>query len=422
MIVPSIDLQGGQTVQLVGGETPAIEAGDPRPLAERFSRVGEIAVIDLDAALGQGDHAEMIRDLCTRHRCRVGGGIRDVETARAWLDAGAAKIILGTAATPEILSQLPRDRVIAALDARDGEVVVRGWTERTGASIEERMAALRPHVGGFLITFVEREGRMQGTAWDRIEPLVKAAGDARITFAGGITTAEEIGRLDALGADAQVGMALYTGKLDLAEAFTAPLRSDREDGLWATVVVDEADRALGLCWSDLESVRTSLEEGIGAYHSRTRGLWRKGATSGAVQRLRRIDVDCDRDALRFQVTQAGPGFCHEATTSCWGDLHGIPGLYSRLKSRAEAAPEGSYTHRLLHDGALLESKLREEIDELIEANTPEHTAEEAADVLYFTLVRLVAAGVSLDKVQSALDRRRLKVSRRPGNAKPERSR
>ncbi|MDA0951393.1 MAG: HisA/HisF-related TIM barrel protein, partial [Proteobacteria bacterium] len=163
MIIPSIDLMGGQAVQLIGGKERAIEAGDPRPIAERFRLAGEIAVIDLDAALGQGDNRALIEELVKLAPCRVGGGIRDVETAIRWLDAGAAKVILGTAAKPEILRELPRERVIAALDAVEGEVVTHGWTTRTGASIDDRMAELAPYVGGFLVTFVEREGRMQGT-------------------------------------------------------------------------------------------------------------------------------------------------------------------------------------------------------------------------------------------------------------------
>ena len=139
MIIPSIDILGGQTVQLVGGREHALDAGDPRPIARRFAVAGEVAVVDLDAAIGSGSNTALIRDLLALAPCRVGGGIRDVATAIEWLDAGAAKVVLGTAATPEVLRELPRERVVAALDARDGEVVVRGWREGTGDSILERM-------------------------------------------------------------------------------------------------------------------------------------------------------------------------------------------------------------------------------------------------------------------------------------------
>jgi phosphoribosylformimino-5-aminoimidazole carboxamide ribonucleotide (ProFAR) isomerase/phosphoribosyl-AMP cyclohydrolase len=318
MIVPSIDLLNGQAVQLVGGEKMAINAGDPRPLAERFALVGEIAVIDLDAALGQGSNAGVIRELTQQYACRVGGGIRDYRSAMSWLDAGAEKIILGTAARAELLSRLPRERVIAALDARHGQVVVEGWRQGTGVRIEKRLAELAGLVGGFLVTFVEREGKMQGIDLDRVQAVVQAAGGTAVTVAGGVTTTEEIAAIDRLGADAQVGMALYSGVLDLAEALVAPLRSDRADGLWPTVVTDQANQALGLVYSDLESVRVALDKRCGAYHSRSRGLWIKGQTSGQTQELVRIDLDCDRDALRFCVRQQGSGFCHKGTRTCFG--------------------------------------------------------------------------------------------------------
>ena len=418
MIIPSIDLLGGSTVQLVGGEEQALDAGDPAPLLERFSRVGEVAVIDLDAARGEGSNAERIERLCAQAPCRVGGGIRDVETARRWLDAGAVQIVIGTAARPELLRELPPERVQVALDARDGEVVVEGWRKGTGTTIEERMRELEGLAGGYLVTFVEREGRMGGIDLERVEAVVRAAGDARVTVAGGVTTPEEVAAIDRLGADAQVGMALYTGRMDLVDAFLAPFSSDRPDGLWPTVVTDARGVALGLAYSDRESVRTAIEDGVGAYHSRKRGLWVKGRSSGATQRLFRIDPDCDRDALRFSVEQAGAGFCHRGTRTCFGPDGGIGALARLLAQRADEAPEGSYTRRLFDDPGLLRSKLVEEAGELADAATPTEVAWEAADVLYFALVACARAGVDLSAVETELDRRSRKVTRRPGDAKP----
>jgi phosphoribosyl-AMP cyclohydrolase / phosphoribosyl-ATP pyrophosphohydrolase len=412
MIVPSIDLQDGQAVQLIGGETKALDAGDPRPIARQYGRVGEIAVVDLDAALGRGSNAPVVEELVALAPCRVGGGIRSVEAAIAWLDRGALSIVLGTAARPEILQALPRERVIAALDARHGEVVVEGWRKGTGRGVLERIAELRDLVGGFLVTFVEREGRLAGTDLDFAKKIREAAGDVAVTIAGGITTAEEVAALDRLGCDAQVGMALYKGQLGLAEAFAAPLASDRADGLWPTVVVDERGTALGLVYSDLESLRAALEEGEGIYHSRSRGLWRKGATSGAVQELLRIDADCDRDCLRFTVRQQPPGFCHRDTRTCWGPDRGLGELARRLATRRQGAPPGSYTAKLFEDPALLGAKLREEAQELAEAAERDHVIHEAADVLYFTLATLARHGVELAEVEAALDRRALKVTRR----------
>ena len=413
MIVPSIDLQGGQTVQLVGGAEKAIDAGDPAPIAERFSLAGEIAVIDLDAAMRKGSNAGLIEGLLPRFACRVGGGIRDVETAVRWLDQGARKVILGTAAKPEILSRLPRERVIAALDARHGEVVVEGWQEGTGRGILERIAELKPYAGGFLVTFVELEGRMGGTNLELAKAVVDAAGkDCKVTIAGGVTTAEEIAALDAIGADAQVGMALYTGRLDLADAIMAPLVTDRPDGLYPTVVVDERGVCLGLVYSSQESIREAVRRRMGIYQSRSRGLWVKGETSGATQELLRIDLDCDRDGPRFVVRQAGAGFCHLDTRTCWGEDAGLGKLARTLAERRERAPEGSYTARLFADSALLGAKLREEADELARAATRDEVIWEAADALYFTLARLAAEGIELAEVEAHLDHRALKVTRR----------
>jgi phosphoribosyl-AMP cyclohydrolase / phosphoribosyl-ATP pyrophosphohydrolase len=412
MIIPSIDLQDGQAVQLIGGETKALDAGDPRPLARRFGLIGEIAVVDLDAALGQGSNAAVLEELIDLAACRVGGGIRDAAGATGWLDRGAHKVVLGTAARPEILRALPRERVIAALDARHGEVVVEGWRKRTGQGVLERIAELRDLAGGFLVTFVEREGRLAGTDLAFAKEIRAAAGDAGVTIAGGITTAEEVGALDRLGCGAQVGMALYTGRLGLAEAFTAALRSDRPDGLWPTVVVDERGVALGFCHSDLESLRAALERGQGVYHSRSRGLWIKGATSGATQELVGIDADCDRDCLRFTVRQQPPGFCHLATRTCWGEDSGLGELARRLAERKVAAPEGSYTARLLADPDLLAAKLREEATELAEAADRAAAIHEAADLLYFTLATLARHDIDLVEVERALTRRALKVTRR----------
>jgi len=420
MLIPSIDILGGRVVQLVGGdpEDVKVDAGDPLAMAERLAVLGEVAVIDLDAALGRGSNEAVIREIARRHPVRVGGGIRSAEAARGWLDAGAQRVILGTAARREILERLPRERVIAALDARNDVIVVEGWRRGTGAGVLDRIAELRKLVDGFLVTFVELEGRMGGTDLGRARAIVAAAEWARVTIAGGVTTAAEIAALDALGADAQVGMAIYTGALDPADALGAVLRSDRADGLWPTVVCDEAGAALGLVYSSAESLRAAVAERRGVYHSRSRGgLWRKGESSGDTQDLVRIEVDCDRDALRFTVRQRGRGFCHTGTRTCFGEGRGLHSLARRLAEPAERRDAGSYTTRLLRDPALLASKLREEAAELCEARSAEEVAHEAADVIYFTLARLAAASVPLEAVERELDRRALKVSRRPGDAK-----
>ena len=414
MIIPSIDLVGGRAVQLIGGETEAIDAGDPRPILAKFSIAGEVAVIDIDAARAEGSNSELISELCGQALIRVGGGIRDVETAINWLDRGAARVILGTAATPEILSQLPPERVIVALDSRDGVLVTNGWRHSTGASVMDHIRELRSLCGGFLVTFVELEGQMAGTDLERARSIIEAARDTPVTIAGGVTTTDEISDLDRMGADAQVGMALYSGRMILSEAIAAVLTSERADGLWPTVVVDERGIALGLAWSSADSLKQAVERRQGIYQSRSRGLWEKGATSGSTQELLRVDIDCDRDAIRFTVRQDGAGFCHLGTRSCWGEDHGIGRLSRRLTQIVDGPPpEGSNTARLLNDPDLLRAKLREEANELAQAESGEDVIAEAADILYFTLVKAAASGVGVADIEDELDRRALRLRRRP---------
>lgn len=405
MIIPSIDIMNGRAVQLRQGRDLVLDGGAPLELVERFGRVGEVAVIDLDAAFGTGSNEELIAELCRRARCRVGGGIRTAEAALSWLERGAAKVILGTAARPEILRRLPRDRVIAALDARDGDVVVDGWRTRTGTRLDDAMVELRDLVDEFLVTFVEREGELGGTDLDRAASVVDLARAARVTIAGGITTTEEIAALDARGADAQTGMALYTGRLDLTDAFAAPLKSDRDDGLFATLVCDPTGVALGLAWSDRDSLAEVIDTGRGVYRSRKRGCWEKGATSGATQRVLGIDVDCDRDVLRFRVEQAAPGFCHSGSWSCFGGAQGLAALEGRLRDRLASADERSFTRALAADRSRLAAKLVEEAGELGSAASSDEVVWEAADLAYLATVALARESRTWSDVAAELDRR-----------------
>ncbi|KAK4659575.1 trifunctional histidinol dehydrogenase [Podospora pseudocomata] len=206
------------------------------------------------------------------------------------------------------------------------------------------------------------------------------------------------------------------GKLAVPKILAASWKSDRADGLIPTVVVDEHDTALGLVYSSEESVGEALRTQTGVYQSRKRGLWYKGASSGDTQELVRISLDCDNDALKFVVRQKGR-FCHLEQSGCFGDLKGIKKLEQTLVSRKRFAPQGSYTARLFSDEKLLRAKIMEEAEELCDAKTAEEVAFEAADLIYFAMARVVAAGVSLADVEKSLDAKSFKVKRRQGDAK-----
>jgi len=207
----------------------------------------------------------------------------------------------------------------------------------------------------------------------------------------------------------------------LGLSYAACLKTDRPDGLYATVVCTRNNEALGLVYSSKESIIAALECGRGVYWSRSRGgLWRKGDTSGRHQTLHKIDADCDADALRFMVTQHGEdtkAFCHLDALTCWGEPNGVRHLERTLAQRLVDAPAGSYTKRLFDDDELLRDKLVEEAEELSEAKTKQHVAEELADVLYFSMVKAVKFGVSIDDAVAELDKRAKKVTRRKGDSK-----
>lgn len=224
MLIPSIDLQNGHVVQLIQGETLAIRADDAEPWIAKFSSFPRVQLIDLDAAMGRGDNTALVAEICRRLPCRVGGGIRSIERAQAVLDAGAHAVIASSALFRDgavdvafagrLAEAIGADRVIAAVDSRGGRVAIHGWKTVLPITAADAVRALEPYCSEFLYTHVDTEGLMQGTDVDAIL-AVRRATARRVTAAGGITTWDDIDRLDAAGVDAVVGMAIYTGRLPL---------------------------------------------------------------------------------------------------------------------------------------------------------------------------------------------------------------
>ncbi|HEY7333291.1 MAG TPA: 1-(5-phosphoribosyl)-5-[(5-phosphoribosylamino)methylideneamino] imidazole-4-carboxamide isomerase [Bryobacteraceae bacterium] len=219
MIIPCIDLMDGKVVQLVQGRDKALEGDEPLEMLRRFAAFPEIQVIDLNAAIGNGENSDIIESLASGARCRVGGGVRTPERARRLIEQGAHRLIIGTAAfTPAleaIAAAVGPEKIVVALDSKDGKIVVKGWREATDFTAEHVISRLEPFCSGFLCTYVDKEGMMQGTDLDWFRRL-RAATSHELTAAGGITTMEDIRELHALGVHAALGMAIYTGRLDIA--------------------------------------------------------------------------------------------------------------------------------------------------------------------------------------------------------------
>ena len=224
MIIPCIDLQDGKVVHLIQGRKKALEGAPPLEMLERFKGFPVIQVIDLDAAMGKGLNLEIVRELASRARTRVGGGVRTAARARELVDAGAERVIVGTAAfsgnaiNEDLLNEIDRavgrEKVLLALDSKHGKIVVKGWSEAVDLTAEQVIRRLEPFCGGFLCTYVDKEGMLEGTdlAWYR---RLRQATNHEITAAGGITTIEEIQELTQMNIHAALGMAIYTGRLDL---------------------------------------------------------------------------------------------------------------------------------------------------------------------------------------------------------------
>jgi len=226
MLIPAIDLKDGAVVQLVQGERLAISDSDVFRWVRRFEHYPKVQVIDLDAAMGTGDNLALVRQIAGALSCRVGGGIRSVERAQDVLAAGARQIIAGSSLFKDgrpdldfakrLADAVGPERVIAAVDSRGGHVVIHGWKTPLPLTATEAVRALEPYCGEFLYTHVDTEGLMGGTSFEAIR-AVRQATARRVAAAGGITTQQEIDDLDALGVDAVVGMALYTGKLHVPD-------------------------------------------------------------------------------------------------------------------------------------------------------------------------------------------------------------
>jgi phosphoribosylformimino-5-aminoimidazole carboxamide ribonucleotide (ProFAR) isomerase len=218
MIIPCIDLMAGKVVQLVQGREKFLELPDPLAVLEKFAAYPQIQVIDLDGALGRGDHSDIIAELCKRKLCRVGGGIRTVEKALRVVQGGANKVIVGSSAfTPSginseflrsLLAAVPREKLMVAVDCLADRVAIRGWRETLPLTSAQALAQLEPYCSEFLCTYIDAEGKLQGTnlAWFR---SLRSVTQLPITAAGGITTDAEMNALEEMGMNAALGMAIY---------------------------------------------------------------------------------------------------------------------------------------------------------------------------------------------------------------------
>jgi len=228
MLIPCIDLQGGQAVQLVHGKKRELTVADVFGLLQKFKSYSWLHLIDLDAAMGEGANDDLVRKLCARARedfrmkVRVGGGIRTISRAQEVAGWGASQIILGSAAfhngrpnlrfLRQLTKEISRKQIIIALDTAREKITIQGWRKRLALQAEDVMSQLEPFCAGFLCTDVDREGTMAGANLNWFRKL-RGATSHPIIAAGGIKTQREIAALREIGMDAAVGMAMYKNRL-----------------------------------------------------------------------------------------------------------------------------------------------------------------------------------------------------------------
>jgi phosphoribosyl-AMP cyclohydrolase / phosphoribosyl-ATP pyrophosphohydrolase len=428
MVIASIDLKDGHVVQLKNGKTLMLQRDDADALIADFNVYGEVAVIDLDAALGNCDekgdtvNTPLLTSLLRRGNVRTGGGIRDVKRAKELICQGAEKIIIGSAAwkkepkpgepvlniefLEELAKAVGKQRIIISVDAINGNIAVKGWTETIDVPLIEGAKLAEQYCSELLFTCVEKEGCMKGTDMRLVQELRNAV-KCRVVAAGGVSSAAEISNLEKLGCDVQLGMALYTGAVSLKDAFVACLNWDKVP-IIPVIAQSVNGQVLMLGYASRESFKKTFETKKLTFWSRTRStLWTKGETSGHYLEVVKLRADCDRDTVLATVIPHG-GVCHTGSFTCFGsdpdEVSSAGRLYDVIADRFANPKPGSYTATL--DDKRVREKVEEEADELCnEAKTKQDVIWEAADLFYFMSVLMYKEGVTWKDVYDELDKR-----------------
>ena len=432
MVISSIDLKDGHVVQLKNGKDLVLSRDDSDALISDFNKFGEVAIIDLDAALrntdekGNTPNTKLLKSLLRKGNVRVGGGIRDVKKAKELISLGAEKVIIGSAAwnanrkdsdpilntefLDELVNAIGKQRIIISVDAINGKIAVKGWTETVNISLIEGAKEAEKYASELLFTCVEKEGCMQGTDMNLVKQLRENV-SCRVVAAGGVNSLEQIVELEKLHCDVQLGMALYKGEVKLNEAFVECLDWEKVDGMIPVIAQSVNGEVLMMGYSNKEALYKSFETGNLTFFSRTRNaLWTKGETSGHFLKLCKVRADCDRDTILATVIPNG-GACHTGSWTCFtsecDEKSSMERLYATIAERFANPRPGSYTATLTDKR--VREKIMEEAEEFTdEAETREDDIWEASDLLYFISVLMYRQNITWQDIYDELDKRHKK--------------
>ena len=460
-VIPCLDVSNGRVVKGVSFESLR-DAGDPVEAAARYEAEGadEVAFLDIAAAHEKrgtlvelvGRVAEVLSIPFT-----VGGGVRSVEDADALLKAGADRVTVNTAAVedPSLITRLSEQFgaqcVVVAIDGKrlrdpSGLSVMRVTTHGGRRPVDRTVtswaaAAVAAGAGEILLTSVDADGTQAGFDLEMLR-AVRSVVDVPVVASGGAGRLEDFAKAVLIGgADAVLAASVFHDRVFTVGAVKeamrraglvvrpAPARARTllprydENGLVPVIMRDVATgKVLTLAWANADAIAKTRETGLAHFYSRSRkALWRKGETSGNVQRLAGISLDCDDDAVLYDVRPSGPA-CHTGAESCFSRVESFdsPGavadgldlteLFAVVRNRKEAPVAGSYTNRLFDDGvARIAQKVGEEAVETALASVTgdgNALAGEAADLLYHLAVLLTARGVAPGDVAAKLAERR----------------
>ena len=429
MVISSIDLKDGHVVQLKNGKELVLQRDDADALIKEFDKYGEVAVIDLDAAMGhtnpKGDtvNTPLLKSLLRKGNVRTGGGVRSVKRAKLLISLGAEKVIVGSSAWKknpenntevlnteffeELADAIGKQRIIIGVDALNGKIAVKGWTETIDVPLVEGAKLAEKYCSELLFTCVEKEGCMQGTNLEMAKELRNAV-NCRVVVAGGVSSEDEIETLEKMHCDVQLGMALYTEKVSLKNSFIRCLDWEKTNEMMPVIAQDFRSReVLMMGFANKEAVEKSFDTGKLTFFSRTRNsLWTKGETSGHFLDVVKMRADCDRDTILATVKPNG-GACHTGSWTCFAsepdEKSTLERLYGTIQERFANPRPGSYTATL--DAKRVREKVEEEAEELCEADGKDEVIWEAADLLYFVSVLMYKENVDWQDVYDELDRR-----------------
>lgn len=428
MVISSIDLKDGHVVQLKNGKDLVLQRDDADNLINDFNFYGEVAVIDLDAAMGHVDpkgntvNTNLLKSLLRKGNVRTGGGIRSVKRARELISLGAEKVIIGSSAwkkdpkpgesvldtefLDELVKAIGKQRIIISVDAINGKIAVKGWTETIDVSLVEGAKQAEQYCSELLFTCVEKEGCMQGTNMEMAKELRDAV-KCRVVVAGGVSSEDEVAELEKMHCDVQLGMALYTNKVSLKNSFMRCLDWEKVDGMVPVIAQSVNGEVLMMGYANREAFSKTFDTKKLTFWSRTRNvLWTKGETSGHFLEVLKLRADCDRDTVLATVIPHG-GVCHTGSFNCFSsdpdERSSMERLYGTIAERFANPKPGSYTATL--DAKRVREKVEEEAEEICEAEGKDEVIWEAADLLYFVSVLMYKEGVNWQDVYNELDRR-----------------